>query len=110
LPEGAARFFIWGLQVKRLILLSIAVVLLFGLADDGCLGKVKCVGPHNTAKTSVASSNPASGKIHSPVALLPENGPDVHREFTGQPVAVADVPFFRNKDSHLFSSSGGIPL
>lgn len=96
--------------MRRLIFLIVAVALLFDLADDGCLGKVKCVGPHNTAKASVASPNPASGTSYAQAALPPENGRDVPREFNGQPAAVAVVPSVIINDPYRFGSSGGLPL
>jgi hypothetical protein len=96
--------------MRRLIFLICAVVLLFDLADDGCLGKIKFVASHNTAKCSVASPNPTSGNSHFQVALAPENGRDLRQEFSAQPAAVAVTPSCKINHPYHFGSSGGLPL
>jgi hypothetical protein len=96
--------------VRRLIFLICVVVLLCDLADDGGLGKVKCVAPAPAAHYSVASSSHASGTADPQVALPPAILRANPGPFPSQPASV-EVPHNHNLSSFPFqSSSGGLPL
>jgi hypothetical protein len=95
--------------MRRLVFLICIVVLMCDLADDGFLGKVKCVAPTHTAKYSAASPQSSSGKADSQAGLPSENAPDNLDRLSRQPVSLAIADGFRTSDFYLFSSSGGLP-
>jgi hypothetical protein len=96
--------------LRRLIFLICVIVLMFDLADDGFLGKVKLVAPSHTANYSVASPQQNSGPDDSPAVLPPENPPNIFDLFPGEPVSIGMVHGFKISDFFLVNSSGGIPL
>ncbi len=96
--------------MKRLIFLIVAVVLLFDLAEDGCLGRVKCVASHHPAKCSVASSHQASGQVDSQVVLPSVDLGEFGHQFTAQPVSGGIVHVLNLDDFCYLGSSGGLPL
>jgi hypothetical protein len=94
----------------RLIFLLCAVVLIFDLADDGYLGKVKFVASHHAAKFSVASPDHNSGRSDSQACLTPENPREFQPRFKGQLLSLRVVQCLKITDFCFFGSSGGIPL
>jgi hypothetical protein len=80
------------------------------LADDGCLGKAKFVGPNHAAKYSVASSSHHAAKTDSQVGLPPEKLQDNPDLFPSQSASF-EVDHCNKISSFPFhGSSGGIPL
>jgi hypothetical protein len=95
--------------LRRLVFLICIVALMFDLADDGYLGKVKFVEPTHTAKYSVASPHQNSGPDNSQAGLPPENSPDFLDRLSTQSVSLAIAHGFKISDCYLLSSSGGLP-
>jgi hypothetical protein len=94
----------------RLIFLICVVVLIFDLADDGRLGKVKFVASHHAAKYSVSSPDHNSGQAGSQVGLPPASVREIQPQFKGQPASFGVVQCYKINDFCFIGGSGGIPL
>jgi hypothetical protein len=98
------------MKMKRAIPLIIALLLIFDLADDGCLGKAKFVAPQHAAQYSVASSSHNSGKADSQIALPPEHLRDNPEQFLSYAASVEVDHYHKISFFPFHGSSGGIPL
>lgn len=97
--------------MKRAVLLIFALLLMFDLADDGCLGKASYIPPHSSPHASVISPyHHGSGNSDSRHALAP---PDLRGPFSqGQSLLVTYRvrQTLKISDYCYTGSSGGIPL
>ena len=97
--------------MRRTVLLILALLLMFDLAEDGCLGKAKFDLPHPSAKTSVTSSHHFdSGQVDFRHELASADLPGIPRHADTQPVTLGVQPTLQIIYSCHLSSSGGIPL
>jgi hypothetical protein len=97
--------------MRRMVLLILALLLMFDLAEDGCLGKATFDLPHHSAKTSVTSFHHFdSGQVdfrHEPASA---DLPGIPRHADTQPVNLRVQPSLQIIYCCYLSSSGGIPL
>jgi hypothetical protein len=97
-------------MMRRLIFLICAVVLLFDLADDGRLGKVKFVAPNHAAQFSASSAHSTSGQVDSQAGLPPAGLLGSPPPFTSQSASFGFVRCLTTNNFHFFGSAGGLPL
>jgi hypothetical protein len=96
--------------MKRVVLLILALVLLSDMAEDGCLGKAKFVGPASSAKTSHTSSlKDCTGRVDSLHSLQSPDG-DLAPPRQLQQVTLELHPALKIVVVTHSGSSGGIPL
>ena len=96
--------------MKRVVMLILALLLVFNLAEDGCLSKATFVAPHSSAKTSLISPLfECSGKVNSRYTQ-PSDGGEISRLLQFQPVTFMVQPTFKIIVCCNTGSSGGIPL
>jgi hypothetical protein len=96
--------------MKRLIFLFCALVMLFDLADDGGLGKVKFVAPQPSANSAVSSASLKSTQVHLKVSAPPPNLWDIRIPCRGQTICLAALHCLNLIGCHFLGSSGGLPL
>lgn len=98
-------------KMKRLVLLTLAVLLVLDLAHDGCLGKARFISPHSSVKVSDASPhNLAAGKLDYPHELMCADWRRPRSQGRNQPFDPGIHQTLRIIDGCLRGSSGGIPL
>jgi hypothetical protein len=96
--------------MKRLVMLICVFVLMFDLADDGCLGKAMFVAPHSPVKSlEVSSDHYGSEAPHCHHEILRANCQPLFSTPRGQPTN----PVVKQSrkiivTSHL-SGAGGLP-
>jgi hypothetical protein len=96
--------------MKRLVVLIFALLLLFDLANDGCLGKASIVPPPSTAKASFTSPClDSSDKAGFGDELLRPDSPGPPCRNRNQPIALGGQQTLRLIDSCHIASSGAIP-
>jgi hypothetical protein len=85
-------------------------VLLFDLAEDGCLGKAKFVAPNYAAKVSIAAADHQSAKVYFKVDHPSPDGWAYHCSFQISPDLLGIVHYYKLSGFYTLSSSGGLPL
>ena len=99
------------LEVMRIGIVICALLLMFDLTSDGCLGKAKFVFPLSATESSIASCpSKNSGKGESPTEPLLTNLLGSLGQPQNQPVAFPIPPDLKKLDDCHIGSSGGIPL
>jgi hypothetical protein len=97
--------------MRRMVLLILVLLLMFDLAEDGCLGKATFNLPHPSAKTSVTSSHHSdSGQVDFRHELATADVPGSPRHADTQPLTLRVQPTLQIIHCCYLSSSGGIPL
>jgi hypothetical protein len=104
--------------MKRLLIILGAVFLIFGLAEDGEVGKMQVILPKCPIHSSFSSTNHpcfkgvkgSSGKVDCQGGLLSTNLSTVPHQLYSQPLAVNFRHTLRIIDLCHSGSSGGIPL
>ena len=97
--------------MRRMVLLILALLLMFDLAEDGCLGKAKFDLPYPSAKTSVTSPHHFdSGQVDFLHELASADLGGSPRHADTQAVTPCVQPTFKIIQCYYLSSSGGIPL
>jgi hypothetical protein len=98
-------------KMKRMVLVILVLLLMFDLAEDGCLGKATFDFYHPSAKTSVTTSDhPDSGQtdFQHELASIDLMGSPAHDDT--QSVTLRVLPTLQIIHRCHLSSSGGIPL
>jgi hypothetical protein len=96
--------------MKRFILIIVVLLLIFDLADDGCLGKAIYIPPHSSAKASFVSPHPEnSGNLDSwnGLALSSLQGPPSRSRSLPVTHRIRQT---LTSDYYYAAGSGGIPL
>jgi hypothetical protein len=86
------------------------MVLLFDLAEDGCLGKVKFVAPHHLAKASLAATTQQSAKVYFKVDRPPPDELKYSFFFQTPPPSSGIFQYHNLSGFYCLGSSGGLPL
>ncbi len=97
--------------MKRFVLLILVLLLMFDLAEDGCLGKAKFNLPDPPAKIGDTSTDLSdSGQTDFRHGLASADLPGSPRHGDIQPVTLCVPPTLQIIHCRHLSSSGGIPL
>jgi hypothetical protein len=96
--------------MKRIVFLICALLLVFDLANDGCIGKAPPPSPRCADKFFLTLSPESSTNTESPLCIPPAGFPDILRSWH-TPSLLAEIENPPGKiDYYLLASSGGIPL
>jgi hypothetical protein len=96
--------------MKRILFLLCAFLVLVDLADDGFLGKAPVLAPHCPGKIAFSSSSSGAGTVSLQVWISLENDTSNLTLWHHQIVSLEPDGALLCVRSHLFSSSGGLPL
>lgn len=96
--------------MKRILLLICALLLLADLADDGYIGKAPLLAPHCPGTISLTSSPDISDNIAPQVWIPLEKELGLLPPWNKQWALIEAYDFPSIINSHLYSSSGGLPL
>jgi hypothetical protein len=96
--------------MKRILLLICVLLLLADLADDGYIGQAPLLAPHCPGTISLASAPDISDNIAPQVWIPPEKELGLLQPWNHQWALVEAYDFPSITNSHLYSSSGGLPL
>lgn len=97
-------------QMKRVVLLILALFLLLDLAEDGCLGKAAFVPPQSSAGTTIkASKHDCPQKVDTHWTQTSHEG-DSYCQLQCMTVTLPSHSSLNRSIHKRFGSSGGIPL
>jgi hypothetical protein len=96
--------------MKRILLLICALLLLADLADDGYIGKAPRLAPHCPGTISLTSSPDISDNIAPQAWILPGKESGLLQPWNNPWALIEAYDFPSIINSHLYSSSGGLPL